>query len=378
MWQRLTVGRIAGVVQVLVVAATASACTAPAVTPAGSTVATQRSDATPTAIIIVVTPRPLQSGAVTLIPQTPDGGFSVGEARNVIHLRNARRIAELSTIPVSSMPLTVAEFAPDESQIATFGYDKTLRLIDLHSGSMLNESTGHSDYGFALAWSPDGTYLASVGGSELRLWDVASGAIIGAESEVQHGQRVSWSRDGQRIVVAGPPSTSLQFFEADGSQLKEVPMGHEVWAVAYASNGMLAVSDNAPAVTVYDPGNMQQIIQFATAGIAHDIAFSPDGALMAACMEGGRFDIWRTNDWAQMMWNTAHAPGCIDGTFSASGELYFSVGEDMRLLAWNPVTGAQVATVSLGEKPWWVSLSPDNTVIAVAGASGSIHILGIP
>jgi WD40 repeat protein len=378
MWQRLTVGRIAGVVQALVVAATASACSAPAATPAVSAVATRRSGATPTAIIIVVTPRPLEGGAVTLIPQTPNGGFSVGEARNVIHLRNARRIAELNTIAVSSMPLTVAEFAPDEPQIATFGYDKTLRLIDLHSGGVVNESLGHNDYGFALAWSPDGLHLASVGGSELRLWDVANGAIIGADIEAQHGQRVSWSRDGQQIAVAGPPSTSVQFFGADGSQLKDVPMWHEVWAVAYASNGMLAVSDNAPAVTVYDPGNMQQIIQFATAGIARDIAFSPDGALIAACMEGGRFDIWRTNDWVQMMWNTAHAPGCIDGTFSASGELYFSVGQDMRLIAWNPVTGAQVATVSLGEQPWWVSLSPDNTLIAVAGDSGSIHILGIP
>jgi WD40 repeat protein len=63
--------------------------------------------------------------------------------------------------------------------MATCGADKTVRLWNPDSGAALKTLSGHADYVYAVALSPDGNLVASGGyGGEVKVWKVADGKEV--------------------------------------------------------------------------------------------------------------------------------------------------------------------------------------------------------
>ena len=53
-------------------------------------------------------------------------------------------------------------WSPDGTRLASASYDKEVRIWDLTTGQTHTTLTGHTSEVYAVAWSPDGTRLASV------------------------------------------------------------------------------------------------------------------------------------------------------------------------------------------------------------------------
>lgn len=106
-----------------------------------------------------------------------------------------------ASLPTKSDLAERVAWSPDGTTLATGGtYNHTLKVWDAASGHLRTTFVGDSRSGYSLAWSPDGKTLASTGQSNtIKLWDVGSGRLrttLAGHSDAV--SEVAWSPDGGR------------------------------------------------------------------------------------------------------------------------------------------------------------------------------------
>ena len=107
------------------------------------------------------------------------------------------------TVKVTEIrPVTSVTFSPDGTRVLSGSGDKTLKLWDAATGSLVRTFEGHSDWVYSVAFSPDGTRVLSGSGDKtLKLWDAATGALVRTfEGHSDWVLSVAFSPDGTRVL----------------------------------------------------------------------------------------------------------------------------------------------------------------------------------
>src|SRR5262249_28590823 len=95
-------------------------------------------------------------------------------------------------------------WSPDGTQLASAAADRLVITWDPTTGRKLVTMRGHNDYAHAVAWSPDGTRLASAGlDNTVRVWDPRTGEgtlVLRGNAGFFHD--VSWHPDGAQLAAA--------------------------------------------------------------------------------------------------------------------------------------------------------------------------------
>jgi eukaryotic-like serine/threonine-protein kinase len=244
-------------------------------------------------------------------------------------------------------------YSPDGKYLATAGQGTDLLLLDAAGGGVVRTFRGHGHSVVAVAFSPDGRRLASgsleddEGKGELKVWDVADGRDV-FTAPGSHGgvTALAFSPDGARLAAA------------EGNPLSDKP----------AEVRLLDAATGAVVHTLRGP-----------AGVVTGVAFSPDGhtlvAAGAAYRAGGGVKAWEADTGKELPPFAGHGRGVSGVAFSPDGKRLATASWDQTARVWDVASRRAVLTY-YGHDGGLCSItfSPDGRHVASAGFDRTVHV----
>ncbi|MCC8242954.1 WD40 repeat domain-containing serine/threonine protein kinase [Saccharothrix luteola] len=283
------------------------------------------------------------TASVNNVAFSPDGLLLAGMSGEDIRFWDVAGHEQRAVLTGQARPTFGMAFSPDGRLLATAD-DRTVRLWDVESREARAALSGHTGEIGDIAFSPDGRLLASAGEDKtVRLWDVASGgerAVL-----TGHGTNVpsvSFHPGGR--LLASCSGESVFLWDVPEGRLRDVLDVHKgnVWAVAFSPDGaVLAASDTGTGsaggrVVFWDVEvvGQQNAVLGGNEKPIRDLAFSPDGRLLATAAE--ELKVWDVAGGGLLAVLDGHDLGVNDVAFSSTG-LLASAGLDARVLLWERV-----------------------------------------
>jgi WD40 repeat protein len=146
-------------------------------------------------------------------------------------------------------------FSPDGRLLASGSNDKTIKLWEVASGSLVRTLSGHTDWVRSVAFSPDGRLLASGSYDDtIKLWEVASGREVRTlTGHTGWVWSMAFSPDG-RLLASGSNDKTIKLWDVASGREVRTLTGHTNWvnSVAFSPDGRLLASGSYKEIRLWD------------------------------------------------------------------------------------------------------------------------------
>ncbi len=292
-------------------------------------------------------------------------------------------------------PVATVAWSPNGTHIASGSQDQTVQVWIATSGVHPFIYRGHTTNINAVAWSPPRTSqrIASASGNSffggehsVQVWNAVTGArILTYTGHAQPVHTVAWSPDGKRIA-SGSEDKSVQVWDASSGSLGLSYSGHTalVSSVEWSPDGKRIASASADTtVQVWDAHTASLIFSLAHTSTVNAVGWSPDGTRIASASGnfflGGEHSVqvWDAATGGHLLTYRGHTTPISTIAWSPDGKRIASASASLEktVQIWDTTSGTTIYTY--GGHTLGVNAvawSPDGQLIASASNDGTVRV----
>jgi WD40 repeat protein len=298
-------------------------------------------------------------------PKTAIGGVKPGK------IEVALKVGPLA-------PVAAVAFSPDGKYLAAGTYGR-VTIWDLAAVKPAKVLTNVLAAVNDLKFSPDGKLLVVAGGQpsakgDLRIYQVDGWKllhVLPGHDDVVAG--IVFTVDGKRLASASFDKT-VRIWDVAAAKLEQTLTGHSdfVYAVGFSPDGKWLVSASKDrSVKMVDTTTGKSIFTFS--GMNEDVlavAVSPDGKQVVSSGFESNLFIWDPAKGERIRSQGGHAVATNEIAFSKDGKLLVSAGSDRTVKLFDGGEGKLLRTLPVGSIAYAAAISADGKLVASGSHDG--------
>ncbi|MFF2538759.1 nSTAND1 domain-containing NTPase [Streptomyces cyaneofuscatus] len=324
------------------------------------------------------------AGLVHALAFSPDGAtLASGAADAAVRLWDMRAGRPRASFAGPGGSARPADYSPDGRTLATGAGDGAVYLHHVRTQRPVGRLTGHTGEVNTVRFSPDGRFVAASSNDDasVLLWDAHSHRRLASlEGHDRPVQRVLFSPDGESLATSSYIDRTTRLWSVrTHEQLASFTSASPLMAFSPDGTVFATGGDEFSSVHLWDARTHKRLGALdGLTGMVSDLAFNPDGDLLATTSWDGKLRLWNVRDRSLTATLAGHTDSAQSVAFTPDGRTLASSGRDATARLWDVRTHRHLATLSGHTGTVWSAVfSPDGQTLATVSDDRTIRLWNI-